>query len=462
MSTAGRQRTMNMTEGRPWRLLAVFSLPLLLGNLFQQAYNLADSVIVGRFLGADALGAVGATGSISFLFFSLCNGISSGGGIVTAQFFGAGDALRVRKAIANSAYIMLVSSLVMAAVSFLAAPGVLTLMGTPEEIRAEAIIYMRMTCAGVPLVAVYNFAASMLRALGDSRTPLIFLIVSCLLNVAMDLLFVRVCDLRVFGAALATMLAQLIAGAGCLAWALRNNPFFRLSRSDMAPDPAIIRRAVRFGLPLAMQWSMIAVSTTALQTFVNSFGKTAVAAFTATNRIEQLVQQPYGSLGMALSTYASQNTGANKKERVRDGLRDAIRATALFSLVMLAVMQLFGPSIIRIFVEEPEVIAMGGQALRLTSWFYFFLGLIYTTRGTLNGIGDALFSFINGIVEMGGRILIPLALVLIPAVGVWGIWWTAGLTWFISGFFCVVRYLVWRRRNLPSPRRAPRAVKSVT
>ena len=443
-----RSRTMNMTEGRPMKLLAAFAIPLLIGNLFQQAYNLADSIIVGRLLGADALAAVGATGSVSFLFFSLCNGISSGGGIVTSQYFGAGDGNKVRKAIANSAYIMGIASVVMAVISYFLTPTVLSWMGTPAEIREDAVIYMQMTCIGVPLIAIYNYASSMLRALGDSRTPLIFLVLSCLLNVALDIFCVSTLHLGVFGAALATMVSQLIAGVGCIVYALKKNEYFCLKKSHLRPDREIITAAVRLGLPLAMQWSLIAFSTTALQAFVNSFGTTAVAAFTATNRIEQLVQQPFGSLGMALSTFAGQNCGAGKRERVSVGLRDAITVTALFSLAMLGVMQVFGPNIISFFVNEPDVIAMGGQALKLTSLFYFFLGLIYTARGTLNGIGDAFFSFINGAVELTGRILIPLLMTaVLPGVGVWSIWWTTGLTWMLTGLTCVFRFLSWRKRK---------------
>ena len=442
-----RSRTMNMSEGRPIALLAVFALPLLIGNLFQQAYNLADSIIVGRFIGANALAAVGATGSISFLFFSVCNGISSGGGIVTAQYFGAGDTGRVKRAIANSAYIMLASSVVMSAFAFAMVPVVLRWMGTPGEILPDAITYMRMTCLSVPLIGIYNYAASMLRALGDSRTPLIFLVVACVINIALDLVFVRGLGLGVFGAALATMLAQLLAGAGCLLFALRSNPYFRLSREDVAPDPAIIRHAVRLGLPLAMQWSMIAVSTTALQSVVNTFGTAAVAAFTATTRIEQLVQQPFGSLGMALSTYSSQNLGAGRLDRIRTGLRHSMLAMVAFTGVMLLVMQLHGGAIVRGFVTDQQVIDLGSAALRLTSWFYVFLGVIYMTRGVLNGVGDALFSFINGLVEMVCRILLPLLLIRLMDVGVWAIWWTAGLTWMISGAFCMLRYLSWRRKR---------------
>ena len=442
-----------MTTGSPLVLLSVFALPLFIGNLFQQAYNLADSIIVGRFVGASALAAVGATNSISFLFFSVCNGISGGGGIITAQFFGAGEDEKVRRAIVNSAYIMLVSSLIMSSIAFCMAPSVLRLMGTPADIMPEAVLYMRMTCASVPLIAIYNYASSMLRALGDSKTPLYFLITACLINVCMDLLFVRVFGLGVFGAALATMIAQLIGGVSCLIFAFRTNSYFRsLRRSHIRFDRHITVSAIRLGLPLAMQWSMIAVSTTALQSFVNSFGTTAVAAFTATSRIEQLVQQPFGSLGMAMSTYAGQNYGAGKLDRVRSGLRDSILAMGIFSCFMTIIMQVFGTQIIRIFVDDAAVIALGGRALKLTSIFYLFLGIIYTTRGTLNGIGDVLFSFVNGFSEILCRIFLPVLLMLIPSAGVWSIWWTAGLTWMISALCCLIRYGSWKKKQIPVSR----------
>ena len=421
---------MNMTEGKPLRLLFVFAVPLLIGNLFQQAYNLADSMIVGRLLGANSLAAVGATGSISFLFFSLCNGISSGGGIVTAQYYGAKDYINVRKAIVNSAYIMLAASLSTSLVAFLMVPTVLGWMGTPAEILPDAVTYMRMTSASVPLIAVYNYASSMQRALGDSRTPLYFLIFSCFLNVGLDLLFVGVFSMGVFGAAFATMLAQLLAGVGSLLY-------------------AVAKGAIRMGLPLALQWSMIAVSTTALQAFVNTFGATAVAAYTATNRLEQLVQQPFGSLSMALSTYSSQNYGANRKDRIRTGFRDSMLATAVLAGIMFLVMRFFGNSLVGLFVKEQEVIDLGGRALLITSIFYIFLGTIYATRGVLNGIGDALFAFINGVVEIAGRIGLPLLLSMIPGIGVWAIWYTAGITWMLAGLSCVTRYFSWRRKNVP-------------
>ena len=439
--------TLNMTEGKPLVLLSVFALPLLIGNLFQQAYNLADSMIVGQMLGADALAAVGATGSISFLFFSFFSGISGGCGIITAQFFGARKDAQVCRAIANSAYITLASSLLTGTVAFLMVPAVLSWMGTPSEILPDAIIYMRMTSASVPLIAVYNYASSMQRALGDSRTPLYFLVFSCLLNVGLDLLFVGAFGMGVFGAALATMLSQLLAGSGSLLYAFRRNPYFRLNKESLTFDRLIAKRAVRLGLPLALQWSLIAISTTALQFVVNSFGATAMAAYTATNRLEQLVQQPFGSMSMALSTYAGQNMGAGKMHRIRDGFRDSLLAMIVVACGMTLIMQICGKSLVSLFVHEQDVIDLGGRALKITSLFYVFLGVIYVSRGVLNGIGDAVFSFINGIVEIAGRVGLPLLLLTLTSTGVWSIWITAGVTWLLAGLSCILRYISWRKKN---------------
>ena len=415
-----KERTMNMTEGKPLALLSVFALPLLIGNLFQQAYNLADSMIVGRLLGANALAAVGATGSISFLFFSIFNGISGGCGIVTSQYFGARKDDMVCKAIANSAYLTLGSSLLTAVVAFLMVPTVLSWMGTPAEILPDAVTYMRMTTA---------------------------LVFSCVLNVGLDLLFVGTFGLGVFGAALATMMAQLLAGAGSLVYAFRRNPYFRVKKEYRAFDPKITKGAVRLGLPLALQWSLIAISTTALQSVVNSFGATAMAAYTATNRLEQLVQQPFGSMGMALSTYAGQNKGAGKIRRIQLGLKEGLLATTAIACVMTLMMQLWGENLVGLFVHEQEVITMGARALKITSLFYVFLGVIYATRGVLNGVGDAFFSFVNGAVEIVGRVGLPFLLLQLTTAGVWSIWITAGVTWLLAGTSCILRYYSWKRKQ---------------
>jgi putative MATE family efflux protein len=342
---------------------------------------------------------------------------------------------------------MLGSALLTGTIAFLMVPTVLSWMGTPPDVLPDAIIYMRMTSASVPLIAVYNYASSMQRALGDSRTPLYFLVFSCLLNVGLDLLFVGRFGLRVFGAALATMVSQLLAGVGSLLYAFRRNPYFHLSRKHLSYDPSIAKQAIRLGLPLALQWSLIAISTTALQSVVNTFGSTAMAAYTAGNRLEQLVQQPFGSMSMALSTYTGQNKGAGKPERIREGFRDSLLAMLALAGAMTLIMQLFGENLVGLFVHEQDVIALGGKALKITSLFYLFLGIIYVSRGVLNGVGDAVFSIINGIVEIAGRVGLPLLLLKMTSAGVLTIWLTAGVTWVLAGTACLLRYMSWRRKT---------------
>lgn len=443
-----QKRTLNMTTGSPIRLLIQFAIPLLIGNLFQQAYSLTDSMIVGQYLGAHALAAVGATHSVTFLFFSVCNGISSGAGIVTSQFFGANAEEKTKSSIANSAYVMLTAALLMGTAAFLAAPGILVFLETPADILPHSLSYIRMTCIGVPLVAVYNYSAAMLRALGDSRTPLYFLICSAVLNIGLDLLFVTVFEIGVFGAALATVIAQMTSGIGCLIFAVKTNPYFHLSRKDMQVNFRVVYQIVRIGLPLALQWSLIAVSSSALQRFVNSFGPDTMAAYTSTNRIEQLVHMPYGSISNALATYAGQNYGARNIPRVKQGLKQGMVLACILSITMFTVFQLLSRPVIGMFVSESAVIEIGARGLRLTSFFYLTLGAIYVSRGLLNGVGDAMFAFINGIVEVAFRICIPIVLVaLIPDVGCIAVWWTTGLTWGGSAVFCMLRYFVWNRKT---------------
>ena len=442
-----KSKTLNMTEGNPTRLLLVFAIPMLIGNVFQQLYNLVDSVIVGKFVGAGALAAVGATGSVSFLFFALCNGLGSGGGIITAQQFGAGNKENVKKAIINSAYILMIGSVLMGALAFAVSAWVLEFMATPSEILQDSVMYMRMQCIGLPMVALYNHVSSMLRALGDSRTPLYFLIFSCILNVGLDLWFVVGFGLGIFGAALATIIAQLIAGVGCLMYALRCNEYFKFTKEDFRPEKAMMYGAVRLGVPLSLQFSLIAVSSMALQRVVNAFGATVMAAFTAVSRVEQLLHQPYGTLSAALATYSGQNLGAKDMERIKLGFKKATGMMIVFSLFMLPVMQFGSEAIVEVFVNDPEVIAYGAAGMRITSWFYLFLGTIYVIRGVLNGVGDAMFALINGVVEVIGRIVIPVLLVSIPFIGVRGIWISTGLVWAVSALFCVLRYVAWWKKN---------------
>ncbi len=431
----------DMTQGSPLKHLLTFALPLLIGNVFQQLYNMVDSIIIGKYVGEDELAAVGACGSMNFLFFSLSSGLAIGIGIIVAQYFGAGNEKSVRSTIGNAGYVLLTAALVVSVIGFLITPGLLRLLSTPEDVIGNSIIYMRTTCIGIVGVATYNGVAAILRALGDSRTPLYFLILSSIINLGLDILFVLVFHWDVFGVALATIIAQFVSAITSLVYAYHKVPYFRLSREELKPDRTIILRSFRLGVPVALQNSMIAISCMVLQGIVNTFGETVMAAYTVINRIEQLVQQPYGSLGMALTTYSGQNMGAGKIDRVKKGFRQATLITFLFSLLLIPVAYLLGPQIVGCFINDPATIEIAYKALRINALCYFALGMIYVPRSVLNGCGDTGFAMINGVTEVLCRIVYAPILTSLPILGYWGIWITTAATWTTTAVVCFLRYL---------------------
>lgn len=442
-----KDRTVDMTRGNPMGLILRFAIPMAVGNLFQQCYNLADSMMVGKLVGSDALASVGATSSVTFMFFALCNGIGSGGGIITSQFFGRGDVKDVKKCIANTAYIMFVFPLLVGLIAMALSRPILTMLDTPENIMADAVAYIRVMCVNIVFVSLYNFASAMLRALGDSKTPLIFLIISCFINIGLDALFIVTFKMGVLGAGIATVISQFLSGFSCMIYAVKTNPYFKLKKDDLAFDKGIALRTVKLGIPLSLQFSLIAISCMALQRVVNGFGETAVAAFTATSRVEQVIHQPYQTISAALSTFCGQNYGAGKKDRVLKGYHQSFLMMIIFSAVMIPLIQFFSKGILHLFVNDEVVIEMGARALRITSLFYVFLGTIYVVRGVLNGLGDAFFALLNGIVEVIGRFVVPVAMTSVAAIGLWGIWWSVGVVWFLSGFTAWLRYLGYGKKH---------------
>ena len=440
----------NMTQGSELKHILLFTLPLLAGNLFQQLYNIVDSVIVGRFLGHEALAAVGATGSITFLFYALCNGLSAGAGILISQSFGAGRHDDVKRYISNSAYTLLAVGAGLTVISVIAAQLLLQFLDTPQNILPDAVAYMRTACAGTVAVAAYNWINSVLRALGDSKTPLYFLIIASVLNVGLDLLFVFVFGMGVVGAAAATVISQGVSALGSILFAAKKNEYLRLKREHLRLRREHISRCLTTGVPIALQNALVSVSMISLQKTANSFGDTVVAAYTATMRVEQLIQQPFNSLGTALSTFSGQNIGAGKPERVVTGYRRSMLITAGFGTLMLAVFALTANYIVGFFVTDALVVEIGGKALLLSACFYVPLGFIHTTRGLLNGAGDVLFAFLNGLAEVIGRIGFAAVLVMIPGVGMWSVWLTTCLTWVLTAVMCLVRYKsgIWRKKCL--------------
>ena len=435
-----RDHTTDMTVGDPVRHILLFSLPALIGNIFQQIYNLADSVIVGRFVGSNALASVGASASITFLFIALCNGIGNGGGIIVSQYYGAGDGVNVRKCIVNTGFIMLAFPVFFGSIGYAFAPKMLQVLATPSDILPDAAMYIRFMCIGLLFVSLYNYSASMLRALGDSRSPLYFLILSTLLNVGLDIIFVYNLKMGVKGVALATIIAQFTAALTCNIYAGRVNPYFKLSRNDFRIDSGMCYRIIRLGVPMSLQFALISISAMAVQRVVNSYGTVVIAAFTATNRIEQLIHQPYTTLGASLATFCGQNYGARKNDRVYLGYIKGLLIMAVLTAVMIIVMQFFGKGITSLFVTDPDVVALGGMGLRITSLFYPALGLIYVVRGVLTGVGDAFFALFNGIVEVIGRFTLPILMTKYMGMGETGIWVSAGVVWVVSGVSAWWRY----------------------
>ena len=446
MTTTKRSNIVNMTEGSPAKLILAFALPMLLGNLFQQFYNMVDCIVVGKCVGDNALAAVGATSSVNFFFFSISNGIGTGIGIVAAQFFGAGDHDRVRRSIANSVYVVGLVGLLMSALGFLSAFPLLHLLDTPADCVDMSITYMQITCGCSLAVVGYNTVSSLLRALGDSKTPLIFLVVSCILNVILDLTFVMALGLGVAGVAWATVIAQVFSTVACVVFARIHNPYFRLTKEDRRPDTDIIKKSFAIGVPISFMMSTISVSCIALQWVVNGFGPVVGAANTAIVKIEQIIQQPYGSLSAALSSYAGQNLGAGKIDRIKKGYRVGVRFVLIFSAVMFLIPKIFGRQIIGIFVNDPQAIEIGAKGLLISSSFYALLGMIYISRGTLNGIGDSKYAMLNGFTELGCRCALPKPITSVPQIGKWGIWITTGLTWSITGIMSLIRYRVKMRQ----------------
>jgi putative MATE family efflux protein len=283
--------------------------------------------------------------------------------------------------------------------------------------------------------------------LGDSRTPLYFMVVSCIINIALDLVFVIVCQWSVFGVALATVIAQLVAAIGAFIYAFCKIPILRVNKECRRVKPDIMAKCFRLGFPIALQNSLIAFSCIFLQRVVNGFGEDVVAANTALSRIEQLVQQPYNSLGAALTTFTGQNIGAGKVDRVKQGHRVGVICVIAFSILMLIPGQFFGKQIMGIFVQDADVIAIGAKGFAITSPFYAFLGMIYVSRGILNGAGDAAYSMINGLMEITGRVGFAKPLTMIPAIGMWGVFLTTGLTWTLVSFVSMHRYARGKWRN---------------
>ena len=448
--TITKKYSKDMTVGAPTTLILSFMLPMMMGNIFQQFYNIVDTIIAGRFIDAKALAAVGSTGSTMNLFFALGNGLATGIGILVSQNFGSGDMKSVRKVITNAFVIVSATAIFVGSLGFIFSRPVLTyFLKTPVDILDMAASYMAITCIGFIGTALYNTISYIMRGVGDSKTPLYFLIASSFINVFMDLLFVIAFNMGVVGLALATITAQAISAIGSITYAFLKNPVFRIEKSDWKLDKEIIKKCYALGGSMALQSGLIALSFVILQRVINSFDYMVVAAFTTTSKIENIVNMQFKALQDSLSTFTGQNIGAKKGERVKEGFKSGAMMMAIYAVVMIIVMMLFGDVLVKIFIDakETEIIAFGSRAMKILSCFYLPLGMIYVCRGILNGAGDAMFPLISGIAEMTGRVIFPAFLCSLPFLGAWGLWVSTGVTWTIVGCTALVRYITKYSKN---------------
>lgn len=393
--------TKTMTEGGPAKLIFFFTLPLLGGNLFQQFYNMMDTLIVGQTLGVNALAAVGCTGSIMFLIIGFVQGLTAGLSIVTARQFGADDLEGVRRSFAANIVIGAAVTVVLTVVSVPLARPILVAMNTPASILNDAYSYIVIIYVGVFAAMLFNTLSNVLRALGDSRTPLLFLVLSSILNVVLDLTFIIVFHMGVAGAAWATVIAQVVSGLLCIVYIKKKFPVLHVRQEDFRLTRTEIWQHAVIGLPMGFQASIIGIGVIILQIVLNAHGEQAVAAYTAAQKIEQLLCSPLTSFGMTMATYAAQNYGAGKIDRIRIGVHRCAAMSLGYTAVITCLAIFGGTSLVGLFVSDaPAVIEMATQYLRLTSLLYWTLSLLFIFRYTLQGLGQGIVPTIAGIMEL--------------------------------------------------------------
>ncbi|HIV09727.1 MAG TPA: MATE family efflux transporter [Candidatus Spyradenecus faecavium] len=432
--------TTDMTRGAPLRLLVAFSWPLLVGNVIQMAYALADMIIVGRLLGERALAAVGGVGSTIFVVLGFVFGITAGVAVVTAQRFGAGDPRGVRHSVGTGVWVSAAIAGAVTLACWLCVDLILRLLNTPPDVFAEAREYLSVSFLGTPLMVFFNFQSATLRALGDSRTPLFFLAGASLLNVVLDILFISAFDMGVGGAAWATNTAIFSSALACLLLVTRRLPELRLSLSDWRPRPRMALRQLWIALPMGLQFSVTGLGAMVLQAAINTFGVAQMAGMTAARNVENVACQLPVALGQAMATYAAQNFGAGRLARIRAGVRASVLITVACGVVMTALTLLFGDLFVAAFLRErsAEVLAVGRRMLWVTAPFFVPLGLIFIFRNTLQGIGRSLLPMLAGFVEMAMRM--GVALGLLHVLGVNAVYWGDPAAWVGAAVLLVVAY----------------------
>lgn len=421
--------TNDMTKGNPLKIFIWFSIPLLIGNIFQQLYSMVDTIIVGRFVGVDALAAVGSTGSMFFLVNGMVIGLTSGFSVLVSQKFGAKNETEIRKSVASNITLTLISAIIITVIALIVKRPLLDLMNTPKNIFEDANTYITIIYIGISTQIAYNMAAGILRALGDSKTPLYFLIISSIINIILDLVFIVKFKLGVAGAAYATNISQGLSAMLCLIYSYRKYQVLRLKKEDFKVEKDYYKTHLKIAIPMGLQFSVTGVGIIIVQGAVNVFGSNVIASYTAASKVLQLVMQPLISFGVTIATYAGQNLGAKRFDRIKKGVKVMNNISIITSLIAGAILVLFSKYFVMLFIENPsaEIIGYTQEVLNYSAVFMIFLGFIFVYRNVLQGMGESFVPMMAGFYELAARSVV--AFILPKFIGFTGICLADPIAW---------------------------------
>lgn len=439
MGKTGKSAARDLTSGSPFGLILGFAVPLLLGMLFQQFYSMVDTIIVGRALGSGALAAVGSTGSINFMIIGFCMGVCNGFAIPVSQMFGAKDYRALRKYVTNSAWLSGIFAVVMTAVTCVLCRHILVWMDTPTDIIDGAYSYIFIIFAGIPVIYLYNLLSAIIRSLGDSRSPLIFLGISSVLNIVLDLLLVI--PMGVAGTAIATVAAQGVSGVLCLFYMKKKFDILQFEREDWKLEKRYVLRLCGMGIPMGLQYSITAIGSVVLQTAVNSLGSVAVASVTAASKISQFFCCMFDALGSTMATFAGQNVGAKKLDRVDAGIRTSALIGAVYSVAAFVVLYFFGKNISLLFVDgaETEIIRNAHEMLVVNAAFYVAVMFVNVVRFAIQGMGYSKLAILAGVCEMIARSVV--GFIFVPLIGYSAVCFANPVAWIMADLFLIPAYL---------------------
>lgn len=436
----------DLTVGSPMKLILGFAFPMFRGLLFQQFYSLVDTMIVGKYLGVDPFAGVGSTGSLNFIVIGFCMGLCSGFSVPISQSFGAKDFPLLRKMVTNSVWLCTFFSVVITTLMLLFCRPVLTWMNTPENIFEYAYIYIFIIFAGIPCTILYNMTAAILRALGDSKSPIIFLAISSAINIGLDLLLIIVFRMGVDGAALATVVSQGVSGVISIIYIKKKFDILAMEKGDWKLERHLAGKLTGVGIPMGLQYSITGIGSVILQTAVNGLGSIYVASMTAGSKINIFLACPFDALGQTMAPYAGQNIGARKLDRVGKGLRAACIIGFIVSGLMVIVVKLFGDQLTMLFLDEKDPVIMQNstQFLIIVSAFYCLLTLVNTVRFTIQGMGFSSLAIIAGVMEMIARGIA--GMLLVPAFGYLGACYSSPLAWLLADAFLIPAFFLCKRK----------------